>query len=159
THLGRAARPSALLRILAVLIPLSAVAPAPSAAARTAKFSGSFEAVRSVEWNQPRGVNLIDCHGQHYYAASGEDRTTIKTRQPFRCGLPGAGRAVFWQFGAPPSAHDPLDFGVEGHGVSTRSYTIRSGTTGGWCGTAETNPAPKTDCGTRLPVYETIFSP
>jgi hypothetical protein len=47
---------------------------AAGATAATATFSASFEAERSATWLQPRGVDLIDCHGQHYYAANGEDR-------------------------------------------------------------------------------------
>jgi hypothetical protein len=126
-------------------------------AAKTATFSATFEAERSVHWNQPRGVNLIDCHGQHYSAANGEDTTTIKTRRPFTVTVRRFGRSVGWQFGALPGA-DPLAYGIEAHGVSTRSFTVHSGTTGGWCGAAQTDPPPATDCGTRLPVYQTVFS-
>lgn len=123
-----------------------------------ARFSGTFEAERFTSWNQPRGVNLIDCHGQHYLAASGEDRTSLKTRQTFTVTVTRIGRSVTWQFGAPPSGSDPLSYGVEAHGVSTRSETITAGATGGWCGSAQTTPPPTTDCGTRLPVYQTFFS-
>lgn len=48
--------------------------PATGAGAATATFSASFEAERSAAWNQPRGVDVIDCRGQHYYAASGTTR-------------------------------------------------------------------------------------
>jgi hypothetical protein len=120
-------------------------------------FLATFEAERSVHWNQPRGVNLIDCHGQHYYGANGEDTTTIKTRRPFKVVVIRVGPSASWQFGDLPG-RDPLAYGIEAHGVSTRSYTVHSGTTGGWCGAAQTDPQPATDCGTRLPDYQAVFS-
>jgi hypothetical protein len=136
----------------------ASVATARATAPVTARFSGSFEAERVTTWDQPRGVNLIDCHGQHYYAASGEDRTSLKTRRSFAVTVTKLGRNLMWQFGEPPSGRDPLGYGVEAHGVSTRSQTVTSGSTGGWCGSAETTPPPATDCGTRLPVYQTLFA-
>jgi hypothetical protein len=145
-------------RLLPVLVAAVIVLPASAAVAASATFSGRFEAERSVQWEQPRGVNLIDCHGQHYSASNGDDRTSIKTRSSFKVVATGVGRTVFWRFGSMPNAHDPLDYGVEAHGVSTRSYSVQAGTTGGWCGSAEINPQPKNDCGTRLPVYQLAFS-
>jgi hypothetical protein len=131
---------------------------AAGASAATATFSASFEAERYAEWDQPRGVDLTDCHGQHYYAANGDDKASIKTRRPFKVTVTRAGRGLFWQFGDLPTPHDPLSYGVEAHGVSTRNLTVISGTTGGWCGGAQTNAAPATDCGTRLPVYQVALS-
>lgn len=150
-------RASRHLTVLALCLAGLLTAAATSAAA-TMTFSGSFEAERSAHWDQPRGVNLIDCRGQHYLAANGEDKATIKTRRPFKVTVKQIGRNVFWQFGDPLNPRDPLAYGVEAHGVSTRSYTHISGATGGWCGSAETDPQPKNDCGTRLPVYQVVFS-
>jgi hypothetical protein len=145
-------------RLVPVLATVATLTPASASVAATATFSGSFEAERSVQWDQPRGVDLIDCHGQHYSASNGEDRTSIKTRRPFKVVATGVGRTVLWRFGAMPSANEPLSYGVEAHGVSTRSLVLQAGTTGGWCGGPQDNPQPKTDCGTRLPVYQVAFS-
>jgi hypothetical protein len=131
---------------------------AAGASAATATFSATFEAERSSRWDQPRGVDLTDCQGQHYCAANGEDKASIKTRRPFKITVTRIGRGLFWQFGDPTTGHDPLAYGIEAHGVSTRDLTVISGTTGGWCGAAQTNPTPENDCGTRLPVYEVAFS-
>jgi hypothetical protein len=80
----------------------------------------------------------------------------MKTRSPFKVTVTRVGRSIFWQFGTPQS--DPRAYGIEAHSVSTRSFTPIGGTTGGWCGGAQTEPQPKTDCGTRLPVYQVAFS-
>jgi hypothetical protein len=151
-------KPLNSVRLLPILVAVGTLTSASASLAATATFSGSFEAERSVQWEQPRGVDLIDCHGQHYSSGNGEDRTSIKTRRPFKVAATGIGRTVIWRFGALPSAHDPLAYGVEAHGVSTRSLSMRAGTTGGWCGAAEMNPQPQNDCGTRLPVYQLAFS-
>jgi hypothetical protein len=138
---------------------VAAAAPAVAASAvKTATFWANFEAERSAHWDQPRGVNVIDCHGQHYYAANGEDKTTIKTRRPFKVIVTRVGAGASWRFGELPNGSDPLAYGIEAYGVSTRSYTVQSGTTGGWCGSAQTDPPPATDCGTRLPAYQAVFS-
>ena len=152
-----AARPHRLRRT-SVLIGLAAVLVPTTASATTLRFSATFEAERSVAWEQPRGVNLIDCNGQHYYAAHGDDTTTIKTRRRFKVAVTITRRGAFWQFGGTPTAANPFSFAIEGHGVSTRSYSVQSGTTGGWCGGGRINPQPKNDCGTRLPVYDVSFS-
>jgi hypothetical protein len=75
---------------------LTLLVAAASATAATATFSASFEAERHAEWDQPRGVDVIDCHGQHYYAADGEDTATIKTRRPFKVTVTRIGTACTW---------------------------------------------------------------
>jgi hypothetical protein len=143
---------------LPVLVGVAAIAPAATSTAATATFSASFEAERSAQWNIPRSVGLTDCNGDHYSGSHGEDHTSMKTRRPFKVVVRSVGGALFWQFGSLPRPNDPLSYGIEAHGVSTRGYFRLSGTTGGWCGAGQTDPPPKTDCGTRLPDYQVAFS-
>ena len=143
-----------MLLPLAVLVTLAA-APASYAAPKmkTATFTGMFEAERTVTWSQPRGVNLKDCKGDHYYAANGSDSTTVKTRTPFKVKVQGGFRgAQIWTFGS-GVPKDPRHIGVEAGGQTRRQLRTSTGTTGGWCGGGGENEPPENDCGTRLPTW------
>jgi hypothetical protein len=140
------------------MLPLAALmmlctAPASLAGPRTATFTGTFEAERSVTWSQPRGVNLKDCKGEHYSAANGSDSTTVKTRKPFKVTVhSGARGAQIWTFGS-GVPEDPRRFGIEAGGKTKREWRASGGTTGGWCGGGGEHPQPENDCGTRLPTW------
>jgi hypothetical protein len=107
------------LRTLAVCW-LALLAAAGAATTATATFSASFKAERSASWGQPRGVDLTDCHGQHYYAANGKDKASIKTRRPFKITVTQISRGLFWQFGDLPTGHDPLAYGIEAASFAQR---------------------------------------
>lgn len=133
----------------ALLITTAAVALAPAAGhAATARFTATFEASSSVEWDQPYGVGLTDCKGGHYEEQSGDQTWTAKSRKPFKVVVKKLPGVTFWQF---PST-------IEAAAMLSRSWTYHAGTTGGWCGTASAEPTPDRDCGTRLPTYQVAFT-
>jgi hypothetical protein len=130
-----------------LLITTAAVALAPAAGhAATARFTGTFEATTSVEWDQPYGVGLKDCKGDHYVEQRGDETWTAKSRKPFKVVVKKLPGVTFWQYGG----------GIEAAGMVTRNWTYRAGTTGGWCGGESTEPSGDRDCGTPpadLPAY------
>jgi hypothetical protein len=126
------------------LLTTAAVALAPAAGhAATARFTATFEAQRTVEWDQPYGVGLKDCKGDHYVEQRGDETWHVKTRKPFKVVVKKLPGVTFWQFGD----------GIEAAGVVTRNWTYRAGTTGGWCGGGSVDPPGERDCGTKLPTY------
>ena len=148
--------PRLLLLPLAALLTLAA-APVSHAAPRTATFTGVFEAERTVTWSQPRGVNLTDCKGAHYYAANGSDMTAVKTRAPFKVTAQRGFRgAQIWTFGD-GVPKDPRHLGIEAGGRTKRELRTSAGTPGGWCGGGDVEPQPENDCGTRLPTWLVIL--
>jgi hypothetical protein len=150
-------RSSRLLLLALSALATLAAAPAAHAAAKTATFTGVFEAERSVTWSQPRGVHLKDCKGDHYYEARGSDSTVVKTRKPFRVTVQRGYRgAQIWTFGAGVTK-DPRNFGIEAGGHTRRELRTSGGTTGGWCGGGGEDPQPENDCGTRLPTWLVIL--
>jgi hypothetical protein len=131
------------------LLTTVAVALAPAAGhAATARFTATFEAQRTVEWDQPYGVGLKDCKGDHYVEQRGDETWTAKSRTPFKVVVKKLPGVTFWQFGG----------GIEAAGMVTRNWTYRAGTTGGWCGGESTEPPGDRDCGTRLPTYQLMFT-
>jgi hypothetical protein len=134
-------------RILLSAIAVLAVAPAAGHAA-TARFTATFEAASGVEWDQPYGVGLHDCKGDHYVEQRGDETWKVKTRRPFKVSVKKLPGVTFWQFGT----------GIEAAGIVNRSWTYRSGTTGGWCGSESADPPAQRDCGTRLPTYQVAFT-
>jgi hypothetical protein len=63
-----------------LLITTAAVALAPAAGhAATARFTGTFEASTSVEWDQPYGVGVKDCKGDHYVEQRGAQTWQAKS--------------------------------------------------------------------------------
>jgi hypothetical protein len=134
-------------RIVLVATAVLAVAPAAGSAA-TARFAASFEAESTVTWDQPYGVGLRDCKGGHYEEQRGEQTWKAKSSKPFKVTVRKLPRVTLWQFGG----------GIEAAGVIDRTWSYSSGTTGGWCGAATTDPPPERDCGTRLPTYQVLFT-
>ena len=144
-------------RLLLPLVAVLALVPATGAQAAKATFTGVFEASRSVKWDQPRGVNQINCRGENYYLASGGEEASIKTK-PFKVTVEGSRKAALWSFGAGLSAiTDPTRFGIQGKGPHKRWFDDTMGTTGGWCGGGGVEPRPERDCGTKLPTYQVTF--
>jgi hypothetical protein len=138
---------TAMRRML--LITTAAVALAPAAGhAATARFMGTFEASTSVEWDQPYGVGLKDCKGDHYVEQRGAQTWQAKSRKPFKVVVKKLPGVTFWQFGGT----------IEAAGTMTRTWTYLSGTTGGWCGGEAADPPGERDCGTRLPTYQVLFT-
>lgn len=121
---------------------------ASAAGMKTAKFEATFEATRVVEWNQPRGVGLVDCRGEHWSEARGSETWKLKTARPQTVTVRGGmmrGMAL-WTSG---TSRQP---GLEVRGVRSRSHDASSGTSGGWCSPGLTVDPPRPgDCGTRLP--------
>jgi hypothetical protein len=87
---------------------LTLLAAATASKAATATFQASFEAERHAAWEQPRAVDVIDCHGQHYYAADGDDNATIKTRRPFA--FSAGPREIAWSASFAQSPRERFDF-------------------------------------------------
>jgi hypothetical protein len=152
---------AALVSISAALLPGAASA-APGAP-KTAKFTATFTAERTVEWDQQRGVSLIDCMGSHFYEAEGSETWTIKTRKPQKVSIMGGGGMgkgiALWFYGT-WDTNRPMDqLGLEAHGVRKRDFRESAGTTGGWCKPGHNVvPQAKGDCGTRLPEYSVRIS-
>jgi hypothetical protein len=148
-----------MLRRTRLLLPLAAVlalAPASGAQAAKATFSATFEAERSVAWDQPRTVSSTTCRGENYYLANGGEETSLKTK-PFKVTvetLPGVGAR--WTF-HPGVKKVPDQYGVAANGPDKRWFYERRGTTGGWCGGGDVQPNPERDCGTKLPDYVVAF--
>jgi hypothetical protein len=134
-------------RTLLLTTAVLALAPAAGHAA-TARFTATFAAQSTVEWDQPYGVGLHDCKGDHYVEQRGDETWAAKSRKPFKVTVKRLPGVTFWQFGG----------GIEAAGTVTRDWTYRAGTTGGWCGAESLEPAPDRDCGTRLPTYQMAFT-
>lgn len=134
--------------LLALLIPSAA-----SAQPTVAKFTATFEAERVVEWDQPRGVSLIDCNGEHFLEAHGKDTWSLRTTKPQKVLVQAGfgGGLALWRFGTWSPMAASTQIGLEAKGPHTRSYSESEGTTGGWCRPGHNvDPQPETDCGTRL---------
>jgi hypothetical protein len=137
-----------------LLLTTAALVLAPAAGhAATARFTATLQAERTVAWDQPYGVGLKDCKGDHYVEQRGDETWQAKTRKPFKVVVKKLPGVTFWQFGDGVAARDPRLLGVEAAGMVTRNWTYRSGTTGGWCGGGSVDPPGERDCGTRLPTY------
>lgn len=137
--------------LLAAALALLAVSAAAAHAATPLRFTATLQAERTVTWDQPRGVSLIDCRGEHWIEDGGDESWKIKSK-PFPVKITRFPRGAMWQFGDGRPKADPRDLGMEASGIRTRSWDQRSGVTGGWCGGAEEHKLT-TDCGTRLPQY------
>ena len=151
--------------ISVALLALVCLVPAGSAfaagAPKHAKFEATFEAERKIEWKQPRGVNLIDCKGEHFYEAGGSETWSMKTAKPQKVlvtgGIPGG--MTLWTYGSWDWQKPTTQLGLEARGQITRDSSTSSGTTGGWCSPGfNGDPQVPDDCGTRLPTYHVRFS-
>lgn len=136
-----------MLRIACTSALLIAVALPAAAPAKVAKFDATFEASRTIEWNQPRGVSYKDCKGERWSEAYGSETWKLKTSKPQTLTIRGTGGAqTLWQAG---TATAP---GLEAAGIRERRANLSSGTSGGWCSPGLTVDPPRPDdCGTRLP--------
>lgn len=118
-----------------------------------ARFTATFEAHKTASWDWPRVLGGGDCNGQPWSQSSGSEDQQVKTRGTFPVVVGGTRRFPGWTFGA-GRASDPRDVGVDASGPHTREWIQRSGTTGGWCGAARTDPPLPNDCGTQLSEYK-----
>ncbi len=146
-----------LCAALAVLVVPSVASARPS----VAKFTATFEAKRVVEWDQPRGVNLIDCKGEHFLETHGSETWELKTARPQKLLVQGgvARGMTLWRFGTWNQASLSPQTGLEVKGPRVRDLTTSSGTTGGWCLPGFTvDPQREDDCGTRLTEQVVHFS-
>jgi hypothetical protein len=141
-----------MLRTVSSLAAALALVPAAAASGATATFTGTFEAERSVKYEQPRHIGHTNCRGGHYYEISGSETWKVKSK-PFKVVATRGRGGTQWEFGPPPSIADPRNNGVQAAGMVTREMRQRTGTTGGWCGGGEEDPPLPNDCGTRLPAY------
>jgi hypothetical protein len=144
-----------------LLLPLTATAlallPASGASAAKATFTAVFEAERSVAWDQPRGVSVIDCRGENYVMANGGEAASLRTK-PFKVTVETFGKVARWTWGDEKKLwKDPSDYGIAAKGQHKRWHERRSGSTGGWCGGGE-HPRGESDCGTQLPEFQVTFN-
>jgi len=144
-------------RTLLLTTAVLALAPAAGHAA-TARFTANFAAQSTVAWDQPYGVGLHDCKGDHYLEERGDQTWTVKSRKPFKVVVKKLPGVTFWQFGDGGAVKDPRLLGIESAGMVTRNWTHRTGTSGGWCGGGSVDPPLERDCGTRLPTYLVGFT-
>lgn len=146
-------------RLLLPLVVLAAAVPAAPASAATARFTATFEAEKTVAWDQPRGVSQVSCRGEHYSIASGDETWRVNINKPFKVVVSSGFRGLTtWQFDSWSPMRVDLD-GVEGTGYVQRALRTESGTTGGWCNPGGSkDPQPENDCGTQLPRYQVRFS-
>ena len=149
-----------MLRRTPLLLPLVAtlaLVPASGAEAAKATFSAVFEAERSVKWDRPRTVSSTDCNGDHYNLANGGEEVSLTTK-PFKVTVESGYKNLpaRWTF-HPGKLKSKDQYGVEGNGPNKRWHYSRMGKTGGWCGGEEIQPAPQSDCGTKIPSYVVAF--
>jgi hypothetical protein len=146
------------------LLPLAAVvvvtlgAAAPAHAARPAKFTATFEAQRTVTWDEPRWMTISQCdHVRYEYGEGGETwkvkskATKVLVRRGYK-GVPMI-RIGTWD------ERDPtVQVGLEASGFQSRTNDTFSGWNPGSCGGEPgTDPPRVTDCGTRLPKHHVIL--
>lgn len=138
---------------------LLAAAPASAAPPRVAKFEASFEAKRVVEWGHPRGVNLVDCKGEHFHEEKGSETWEMRTARPQRLLVQGGLRGTtVWRFGTWDARSVTPDEGLVVKGPRTRDWSVSRGTSGGFCKWGyNVDPQPQNDCGTRLPEHVVRF--
>ena len=133
-------------RMILVAGALCALAPAAGHAA-TARFTATLEAERTVAWDQPYGVGLRDCKGDHYVEQHGDETWKLKSKL-FKLSIRKLPGVTFWQAGT----------ALEANGIVTRGWAYRAGTTGGWCGSESVEPPSEHDCVTRLPSYQLMLT-
>jgi hypothetical protein len=150
----RIALPGVLL--VCALLPSAASAARPT----TAKFEATFEAKRVVTWDQPRGVTIVDCKGEHFHQEKGSETWEMRGKPQKLLVQGGVGRGMtLWRFGTwnPSSVSGAL--GLEAKGPRVRGWTVSGGTTGGWCRPGlNVDAPPESDCGTRLSEQVVSFS-
>jgi hypothetical protein len=117
-------------------------------------FTGTFEAQRIATWDRPRAEGGGDCNGKHWAQSDGSENQVVKTRKPFKLVVAGSRRFPTWTFGNGPAVRDPRDYGIDAAGPHTRTWNVRGGWTGGWCGGPKSDPPLKNDCGTQLSEYK-----
>jgi hypothetical protein len=132
---------------------LGAIA-APAQAAKPAKFTATFEAQRTVKWNEPRWQPPSSCYRVHYEYGSGGETWKVKSRPTKILVSRGYKGVPMVRIGTWNEREPTVQIGLEASGIQSRANDVFSGWNPGSCGGVPgTDPPRVTDCGTRLPKH------
>lgn len=129
------------------------LAAAPAAAAPTyERFTVTFEAHQNTTWSQPKHNSLTDCYHRHFHEARGEERWTIRSRQPTRVLVIVSEPMATFRIGT----WDPTEIVRQPHlrlsNVVERERSEARWSEPGRCGgSREEQALPRDDCGRRIP--------
>ena len=130
------------------------------AAAKTAKFTASYDGTLQTDWDQPRYQwGTATCFEVPWKKASGSETWEVKSRGKAQKLVVSSSRSgLTWRAGTHSLDNDPDEF-LAG-GLITRSLDETSGWDAGPCADEPSgiHPPRKNDCGTLLPSYALRFS-
>jgi hypothetical protein len=141
------------MRIPLLALAALGLAAAPAAAKTTyERFTVTFEAHQDTTWSQPKHNYLTDCYHQYFHAARGEERWTIRSRQPTRVLVVVSEPMASFRIGT----WDPTEIVRQAHvrlsNVVERERSEAHWSEPGRCGgTREDRALPRDDCGRRMP--------
>jgi hypothetical protein len=135
------------------LCTLAAAGPA-QAAPKPAKFTATFEAQRTVKWDEPRWQPPSQCDRVRYESGNGGETWKVKARATKVLLSRGYKGVPTVRIGTWDEREPKLQVGLQASGIQSRTNDIFSGWNPGSCGGEPgTDPPRISDCGTRLPKH------
>jgi hypothetical protein len=139
---------------LAALCACALVAAAPAQAAKPKKFTATFEAQRTVKWNEPRWQTVSQCDHVRYEYGEGGETWKVKSRPTKILVSRGYKGMPTIRIGTWNEREPTVQVGLDASGFQELKNDIFSGWNPGSCGGVPgTDPPRVTDCGTRLPKH------
>lgn len=139
-------------RLILLLVAAVVLVAVPTAqAARTVKFTLTYEGTLTTTWNLPRYVVPANCYTRAWEHGDGKETWRIRTRGPQKVQVTQASPTlVFFLAGWGLAGNGSIQAG----GLISRDAHMASGFDPGPCGgPTGIDPPRPTDCGDRLPSY------
>jgi hypothetical protein len=150
---------SLLLPLAAVLAVLPLVTAGSAGALTTKAYTVSFKGTVQTDWNVPKYMRYATCFDTEWVQGSGSETWNVRS-QGNKVLVTNNGVASQFQFGSWELNAGSTTSGLVGKGETHRSGGYKTTYTAGTCGVGpqQDDPAPATDCGTRLVKYEIQLS-